>query len=152
VDVAKAIVHSEYKTTAARLDAVEEFTGVMEAQGVETETVIVSFGSPSNRAIREGFWQTPKSARTSDGRIVTVRPGSMSAEEAKHLSEAWGVRRNYTPDSAEVRRFQNDLASRVGWDYPEVVEPDGAVIISAKHSPGTHGGYWAIEVLVPIDQ
>jgi len=70
----------------------------------------------ANRAIQEGYWEQPKSFRTSDGTTVTVKPGP-----------------------------------RRDWYNPEIVEPEGAKIISSAHSPGMHGGYWTIEVLVPVE-
>jgi len=78
---------------------------------------VISFGSPTNHAISEGFWDAPKHSKTSDGREVSVEPGKGENE---------------------------------GWSKPSLVEPDGAKIVSARHSPGMHGGYWTIEVIVPI--
>jgi hypothetical protein len=120
VDVAQTIVRNEYKDTSERLDKLEEFALTVEAQGNETETVVISFGSPTNRAIREGYWENPKSSQTSDGRTVTVQPS----------------KGEYGAD----------------WSKPTVVEPDSAKIISSRHQPGMHGGYWTIEVAVPIQQ
>jgi hypothetical protein len=116
VDVAQAIVRAEYKATAERLDRLEEFALAVEAEGATTETVVVSFGSPTNRAIAEGYWESPKSSQTSDDRTVTV-----------------------APDKGED-----------GWYKPVVVEPEGAKVLSSHHSPGMHGGYWTIEVVVPV--
>ena len=116
VDVAQTIIRNEYKATAERLDKLEEFALAVEAQGNETETVVVSFGSPTNRAISEGYWEDPKSSKASDGRAVTVEPGKSA-----------------------------------GWGKPAIVEPEGAKVISSRHSPGMHGGYWTIEVVVPIE-
>ena len=75
VDVAQTIIRNEYKATAERLDKLEEFALAVEAQGNETETVVISFGSPTNRAISEGYWEEPKSSKATDGRTVTVAPG-----------------------------------------------------------------------------
>jgi hypothetical protein len=36
------------------------------------------------------------------------------------------------------------------WADPVVIEPEGARIISSRHTPGMHGGYWAVEVAVPL--
>jgi len=117
VDVAQKLIRSEYKGTAERLDKLEEFALAVEAQGNETETVVISFGSPTNRSIREGYWEKPKSSQASDGRAVTVEPG----------------KGEYGAD----------------WYKPVAVEPEGAKVISARHSPGMHGGYWTIEVAMP---
>jgi len=118
VDVAQAIIRAEYPKTAERLDKLEDFALAVEAQGNATETVVISFGSPTNRAIREGYWSSPKSSQTSDGRKVTVEPS----------------KGEYGAD----------------WYKPVVVEPEGAKVISVRHSPGMHGGYWTIEVAVSI--
>jgi len=117
VDVAQMLIRSEYSGTAERLDKLEEFALAAEAEGNETETVIISFGSPTNRARQEGYWDAPKSAQTTNGQKVTVKPDQGQ----------------YGPD----------------WDKPSVVEPVGAKILSSRHQPGMHGGYWTIEVAVP---
>ena len=114
VDIAQETIRAEYKTTAERLDKLEEFALAVEAEGYETETVIISFGSPTNRAIREGYWSSPKSGQTSDGRKVVVKP---------------------------VTGFD--------WRNPVVIEPEGTKVLSSCHSPGMHGGYYTIEVVVP---
>lgn len=118
VEVAQALIRAEYKGTAERLDKLEEFALAVEAEGHETETVVISFGSPTNRSIREGYWEKPKSAETSDGRTVVVAP----------------IAGQYEPN----------------WYNPVVMEPEGAKVLSSRHSPGMHGGYWTIEVVVPI--
>ncbi len=118
VEVAQSLIRGEYKSTAERLDKLEEFALAVEAEGHETETVIISFGSPTNRSIREGYWEKPKSSQTSDGRTVTVEPS----------------KGEYGAD----------------WGKPVVVEPEGAKVLSSRSSPGMHGGYWTIEVVVPV--
>lgn len=49
---------------AAKLDEVEQALANLEEASAQQETdsviVTVSFGSPSNRAIREGYWESPK--------------------------------------------------------------------------------------------
>lgn len=113
VEVAQTLIRTEYNATAARLDDLEKFALAAEAEGATTETVVISFGSPTNRAISDGFWETPKSSETTDGRTVTVKPNEGT-----------------------------------DWSRPSVVEPEGAKVISSRHSPGMHGGYWTIEVVV----
>jgi hypothetical protein len=113
IEVARQVVRDEYPRTAERLDQVEQFALEVEALGNTTETVIISFGSPTRRQAADGFWERPKSATTSDGRRVTVAPDP-------------------------------------SWEAPTVVEPHGARVISVRHKPGMHGGYWTIEVAVPI--
>lgn len=150
VEVAQAIVRAEYKGTAERLDKLEQFALAVEKEEKEAEVVVVSFGSPTNRAIREGYWGTPKSSQASDGRTVTVIPGAMSTDEADRRAREWGEKCGYATDSPEVVRFREELTTRVGWDYPTIVEPEGAKVLSARSSPGMHGGYWKIEVAVPV--
>lgn len=118
VEVAQNIVRAEYPLTGERLDQLEAFAVAAEQQGAATETVIVSFGSPTNRAIREGYWSQPKTAQTTDGRTVTVQPGQGE----------------YGPD----------------WYKAEAVAPEGAKVLSSRHKPGMHGGYWTVEVAVPV--
>jgi hypothetical protein len=118
VDVAQAIVRAEYPKTGERLDKLEEFALAVEVEGHATETVVISFGSPTNRAISEGYWEKPKSSQASDGRTVTIEPG----------------KGEYGSD----------------WGTPSVVEPEGAKVLSSRHKPGMHGGYWTVEVVVPI--
>lgn len=121
VDAVREIVAKEFPRTARRLDEVETLSIELEATGASSETVVVAFGSPSNRRIAEGYWDQPKSALCADGITKVV------------------VAPTYD-DSGASRR----------WDRPTVVEPEGARIVSARHSPGMHGGTWAIEVLVPV--
>ena len=116
IGVAQDLIRVEYPRTADRLDRLEEFAAAVEASGGGSETVIVSFGSPTNRQIREGYWGEPKSGHTSDGRVVTIRPSD---------------------------------AGR--WDEAVIVEPAaGARILSSRHKPGMHGGYWTVEVAVKV--
>jgi len=150
VDVAQRIIRREYKFTAERLDKLEEFSLAVEAHANEAETVVISFGSPTNRAIREGYWEKPKSSQASDGRIVTVIPGPMPADEADRRAREWGEKCGYGANADEVVKFRKELATRSSWDYPTIVEPEGAKIIASRHQPGMHGGYWTIEVAVPI--
>lgn len=118
IEVVQGLIRAEYPTAAERFDKLDEFTLAIEVAGVTTEIVIISFGSPTNRAISEGYWESPKSSKTSDGQAVTIAP------------------------------FRGDGDN--DWYHPVVIEPEGSSILSAKHSPGMHGGYWAIEVIVPM--
>jgi hypothetical protein len=36
------------------------------------------------------------------------------------------------------------------WSKARAVAPEGAKVLDCRHRPGMHGGYWAIEVAVPI--
>ncbi|MDD3293026.1 MAG: hypothetical protein PHI45_02805 [Candidatus Pacebacteria bacterium] len=75
VDTCKEIIGREYKKTAERLDKIEEFSLSVEKENITSETVIISFGSPTNRAIREGYWEEPKTGYTSEGKEVKISPG-----------------------------------------------------------------------------
>jgi len=37
-----------------------------------------------------------------------------------------------------------------GWGEAVAVEPEGARVVSCRHTPAMHGGIWNIEVIVPI--
>ncbi len=117
IDVAQKIVRNEYPRTAERLDKLEAFAIEGEAKGGDTEVVVISFGSPTNRAIADGYWEKEKSSQTADGRIVSVVPG-----KDEHGTT---------------------------WYRPVVVTPEGSSVLSSRHRPGMHGGYWTIEVAVP---
>jgi hypothetical protein len=120
IEIAQQIVRAEYLNTGERLDRLEEFSLAQEEQGTDTEVVIISFGSPNNRAIREGYWEKPKTGFSADGsKEVTVLPGQ-------------------------------DEHGRPDWGKAVAIAPDGAKVISARHSPGSHGGYWTIEVVIPL--
>lgn len=58
-----------------QLEALDE--AVNPAAVVDTETVVVSFGGPTNRMIAEGFWKNPKSITGHDGelRLIDVEKG-----------------------------------------------------------------------------
>ncbi len=118
LEATQTLIRAEYPSTAERLDAVETFALEAEAEGGDMEVVVISFGAPTNRAIREGWWSQPKSGRTTDGKNVVIAPADGE----------------YGPD----------------WGNPVVVEPEGATIIATKRTPGMHGGYWAVEVAVPV--
>ena len=118
IEVTQAIVREEYPTTAQRWDALEEFAFAVEANGATTEVVVISFGSPSRRDIRDGFWEKPKRGRTSDGREVIVRPTIVDG--------------------------------RADWSDPIIETPAGAKVVTCRQRPGMHGGYWTVEVAVPL--
>ena len=37
-----------------------------------------------------------------------------------------------------------------GWRNPEIVSPSNAKVMGSKHEPGHHGGYFSVQVAVPI--
>jgi hypothetical protein len=100
---------------AEKLDEVERSLATLEelsAQETDSEMVTVSFGSPNNQAISDGYWESPK-----------VIPGH----------------------EAEIRLIDSDK----GWAEGniEVVGISGTVL-SVTHSPGMHGGYYAVSVAI----
>lgn len=117
VDVAQAIVRKEYPRTAERLDELEIFALAVEAEGFETEVVVISFGSPTNRAIREGYWGKPKSGKTSDGRIVTVEPGP------NDLFPDWNNPRAIEPEGAKILSSRSSPGMHGGHRTIEVAVP-----------------------------
>jgi len=61
---------------AAKLDEVEQSLAALDAAAGDADavTITVSFGSPTNRAIREGFWDAPKSIPGTTGEIRLISP------------------------------------------------------------------------------
>lgn len=123
LDLAKTIVRREYPRTAERLDAVEAFEAEASASCVETETVVIAFGSPTRRQMDAGFWTLPQTRQASDGSDVVVAPGRAAGE------------------SEDVEP---------SWSRPVVVAPEGAKVVGSRHSPGMKGGTWEVEVIVPL--
>lgn len=110
----KKVVANLYRRTADRLDKLERMIVDIEKTDYCTEIVNVSFGAPTNRAIANGYWETPKSAYASDKSEVIVAPGEN------------------------------------GWNNPVLIQPKNGNIISNQYSPGMHGGYRHIKVLITI--
>lgn len=57
----------------AQLASLDEAADAAGAVG-ETETVVVSFGSPTRRAAAEGFWVSPKDIPGYNGQVVLIDP------------------------------------------------------------------------------
>lgn len=112
--LARHIVAAEYPDTAARLDRVEaEFARQAELEP-EPEVVFIHFGRPSNRMMREGFWDEPKSRETSDGRVVTV---------VKDAEKGWYNPRAIEPEGAEVVGVKHIRGPHGGWFEVQVLVP-----------------------------
>jgi hypothetical protein len=77
VDSAREITRVEYRKTFERLEALDAALESLEEEegDDDAEIVVITFGSPTNRAAEDGFWFDPKGGRTSDGREVVVTPG-----------------------------------------------------------------------------
>jgi hypothetical protein len=118
VPTLKEVVKKEYPPTFNRLEALEVFCGEVEDEATDVEVVIVSFGGPTRRQVAYGFRDEEKSAKASDGTIVTITPS--------HTEYGWN------------------------WREPVLVAPEGAKILSCQHTPGMKGGYYAVEVAVPL--
>lgn len=89
IDAVQSLIRAEYAATAKRLDDLEAFAAA--TPHAEVEVVVISFGSPTNRAIRDGYWSNPKSGQTSDGRTVTVRPGPVDDWRKPEIVEPSGA-------------------------------------------------------------
>lgn len=129
VSVASVMAYARQyqKADAAHFDEADrklaEADDAADAQGlsetVEVE-VVVSFGGPTNRAIREGFWEWPLVIRDAQGQVVGhVRPDE---SECYHDNLT-----RYHPDPA----------------IPAVV------VLDATHSAGYHGGYQSVRLCLP---
>lgn len=114
IEAAQALVRAEYPSTAKRLDALEAFAAECEAADAQVETVIVSFGSPTNRQMEAGYWAAPKSAVTADGRTVTVRP---------HPEKGWGEAEVLEPAGARVISSKHSPGMHGGCWSVEVAVP-----------------------------
>ena len=112
VEVAQKIVREEYPRTERRLDELEEFAQSL-PQG-EIETVIVSFGSPSNRPIAEGWWDAPKSATTSWGAKVVVQPGG---------EKGWASPEVIEPKESKIISSRSSPGMHGGYVTVEVAVP-----------------------------
>ena len=86
VDVAQAIVRAEYPGTAERLDAAEKFAMECESSGTDAEELILSGGSPTNRAIRDGYWTAPLAVQLPDGTVAVL-----SAADRRDPADKWTV-------------------------------------------------------------
>lgn len=113
--LARQIVASEYPDTAARLDKVEaEFARQAEA-APEPEVVFIHFGTPTNRMIQEGFWES-KEGKTTDGRLVRI---------VRDASEGWYKPRAVEPEGAEVVGVKHHPGHHGGWYEVQVLVPPG---------------------------
>jgi hypothetical protein len=112
VEAAKAIVREEYPSTASRLDEVEKFVASL-GQEAEVEKVVVTFGSPTRRQSREGYWSQPKFGKTTDGRKVVVQPGP----------KGWGEAVAVEPEGARVVGCRHSPAMHGGIWSIEVLVP-----------------------------
>lgn len=95
--------------------ALDDANDLDDADGA-IEIVTVDFGSPSNREIRGGYWEAPKSLPGGTGRIELIA--------TDYASGGWGEPANLRLVGVEGR------------------------ILSATHSRGMHGGYYAVRVAV----
>lgn len=117
IEVAQEVVRKEYPRTGERLDQAEAFAIASEEAGKSSETVIVSFGSPTNRQAQEGFWSSPKKGVTSDGREVIVRPSE--GEYGPNWSEPIVV----APEGATILSSRHRSGMKGGYYTVEVLVP-----------------------------
>lgn len=118
IEVVQALVKTEYPETAERLNKVEEFALANEAKGETTETVVISFGSPTNRQRREGYWSSNKTGRASDGTEVEIAPGA-NADGSPNWSKPTVV----SPDGAEIISSRHRPGMHGGYVTVEVSVP-----------------------------
>lgn len=79
--------------------------------------------------------------------IVSFGAPGQSAVAAGYWSEP---KKGRTSSGAEVVVRPGPGEHGPDWSRPEVVAPQGGRVISSRHTPGMRGGYWAVEVLVPM--
>lgn len=121
-EVAKAIVETEYPRTAKRLNEIEEFVMGLE-EGVGTETVVISFGSPTNRQISEGWWESEKTGYTEGGMEVVIIPSS---------EEGWKKCIVATPSGAKVTDVRTSPGMHGGYVTVTVEVPSNAQPVAFK--------------------
>lgn len=124
VQVAQEFLRSWRPKAAERIDeaemALDAVDAASEDAGGDVETVTFSFGSPTRRQAREGFWTAPKSVPGYDGVTVEL----ITADENPVVtSSQWTV------------------------ENVRVVGAEGKVL-SITRSSGTGGGYVSITVAV----
>jgi len=93
VEKVQEIIRKEYWETADRLDKVEAFMEEMHKTDQDMEIVLISFGSPTCRQMREGWWTSPKESRTSTGVKVVVEPDP---------NKGWYAPKAVEPEGAKV--------------------------------------------------
>lgn len=83
--------------------------------------------------------------QSGDAEIVVVSFGNPTI---RAIAAGWWD----TPKNAEASDGTQVVIERgpEGWYAPTVLEPVGATIISSRHTPGMHGGYYTVEVAVPL--
>jgi len=106
IETSKRIVKTEYPAVWSRLEETERYFLEKEKLGKEGEVVVISFGSPTNRAIRNGYWESDKGGVSSTGVEVLIRrdaergwnnPILVKPEDGKILNVEWspGVHGGY---------------------------------------------------------
>ncbi len=113
VTVAQEIVRREYPSTAKRLDNLEVFAAELAETNHDVEVVVISFGSPTNRQIREGYWSQPKRGYTSTGQEVIVERGD----------DGWAKPVVVTPEGAQIVSSQHIPGMHGGCWAIEVAVP-----------------------------
>lgn len=120
----RALVASQWPAVATRLTANDASIEAAEATpAASSDTLEVRFGSPIRRQQADGFWGWPVRVRAADGtEIARVVPGPVGAE-------------------------------RPSWSRPIVCDAGGVdagvQVLQATSSPGMHGGYVTVRLIVP---
>jgi hypothetical protein len=111
--------------------------------------VRIEYAKTADRLDRLESFSAAMELSASDMEVVVISFGSPHDESAN--AGYWNQQKEtQTTDGSVVlvRPFIGDRGP--DWSKAEVVEPEGAKVVSAQHTAGMRGGYWAIEVAVPV--
>jgi hypothetical protein len=107
MDEFQKYMREHYKHASERFD---ETAKLLPSINID-EKLEVSFGSPTNRQIGDGFWTSPKPVRDQTGKEI----GGLAL---KNKNESWQY-----------------------GDKNNIIPPEGYDVIDVTTSPGMHGGY-----------
>lgn len=134
-------------------DGLGSWGEVAEQLGLPIETakaiVTAEYSDTASRLNRLEEFAVANEQQGAETEVVVVSFGSPINREIR--AGYWGKPKiGQSSDSRTVTIEPGKGEFGPDWYKPNVVEPEGAKIIASRHSPGMHGGYWAIEVAVPI--
>ena len=78
VPSAMKFVKSHYPSDGQKLDKVEQELMALEEEPGQKELaiIVVSFGAPTNKDVRDGYWQSPRGIPGYDGAIRLINPNN----------------------------------------------------------------------------
>jgi len=128
-----------FKAFAKAFDERDEALAAI-SKPAKAEVVELRFGAPTNREIKNGYWETSKDVKLSDGRYVRVTP--MVDDWSKAVATVHGERSIPDPGPG--------IPWEPSWTEvdPEPLKGSAAKILNSLHSSGMHGGYWTFEIAV----